>query len=117
MGELYRQLANIYETTFNGNSNVVMSRLAAEFEGLVDTVSANVALVDNGHQASDLLSRLMRMWCSKQWNRWIYACYTDTTHDDWNVQLARERQPQHSHYSIGEARIDRKRVVEGKSGA
>lgn len=50
MGELYRQLATIYESTFADNSKVVIPHLAAEFENLIDRVAANVILVDASQQ-------------------------------------------------------------------
>lgn len=52
MGELYRQLASIYEATFSDEPGAVMSRLAAEFECIVDQTSCNVVLVHSANQVS-----------------------------------------------------------------
>ena len=45
MRELYKQLAAIYEATFEVSGNV-MPRLAAEFEALLEDVVANVVFID-----------------------------------------------------------------------
>lgn len=65
MGELYRQLANIYETTFSDDPSAVLSQLAAEFERMVDQTSCNVVLVDSSNQVGVLVLRFLAAEFSK----------------------------------------------------
>ena len=51
MRELYKQLASIYEATFEASDNV-MPRLAAEFEMLLEDVTASVVFIDTDADVS-----------------------------------------------------------------